>query len=170
MAKQKKESIAERAKRIAGGGKPAVQKVEKLKKDMGGKTLGHKPLSSNGGAREGAGRKPLQFDEQRRTLKRSWENFAAEEDEIEIETADVDPITKERKKRKVKMQRLAIAQKALFENVKKGDTSAIREFNDRVIGKAKQPIVGDDDDAPLRVDLGVDRLLDKAYGEPQTDE
>ncbi len=135
---------------------PKVEKVEKT----GGKTPGHGSLKDNGGARRGSGRKPLAKDEARKTIKHQWEDFASEE----IEVTELHKGTKEM--RKVKMARLRVAQEKLFKKVQEGDVSAIREFNDRVGGKAPQTLRGgDEDDTPIQIELGVDRMLDKVYGE-----
>lgn len=61
---------------------------------------------------------------------------------------------------------IAVLEKMRAEALK-GNMEAAKAWLDRILGKPKQPIIGgDDDDSPLRVDLGegFDRILDKAYG------
>lgn len=151
MAK-KKANILDRIEKLGGAGKVAAPKLEKLEKTKGKK---------HGGARTGSGRQPLEKDEKRRTLKRSWEDFAQED--VEIPVKELHKGTKE--ERKVKMKRIRVAQEKLFGKVVEGDVSAIREFNDRVHGKSPQTLRGDEDEAPVRVEVGLDRVLDKVYGD-----
>jgi len=168
-ASQLKEQIAA----LKGGAQVKNDKNEKTPyggtpnpKAKSGK--GYIPKGTGAGGRmPGAGRKPLEHDEERRTLKRSYEEFAKEEVEM--------PVTRLEKGTKVqrieKMKRVRVVQEKLFKKVQEGDVQAIKEFNDRVLGKSRQTIVGDEDEAPVQIDLGVGRILDKAYGiDPDTDE
>lgn len=137
-----------------------AKEIKKIKKVDGRK---------NNGGLPGVGRKSLEKDEKRFSVKQSWEGFATEE--IVVELGSIKDLHKGTKaERKVKMSRLRIAQEKLFENVLKNDTTAIKEFSDRVGGKARQPLVGDEEADPIRVDLGVDRLLGKAYGEDEDED
>lgn len=106
------------------------------------------------------GRKPLALDEKRVTLKRSWEHFAEEQDEVLVTRLEQGT----KVQRKEKMNRLRVIQEAVYKAAKHGDMAAAKEFNNRVHGHPKQPIVGDDDEPPVQVDLGAGRILDKAYG------
>lgn len=138
-----------------------IQGVEIVEKTEGKK----RTVKDNGGARSGSGRKPLAQDEKRKTIKRQWEDFASEE----IEVNELHKGTREI--RKLKMARLRVAQEKLFKKVQEGDVSAIREFNDRVGGKAPQTLRGgDEDDTPIQIELGVDRMLDKVYGNKDDDD
>lgn len=117
----------------------------------------------HGGKRQGTGRKPSKPDEVRRTIKKAYEEFA--EDEVEVQ--ELHKGTKEIRVKKLK--RIRVIQEALFKKAKDGDVSAIKEFNDRVMGKSKQPITGgEEDDTPLRIEhSGIDRILDNAYGDDE---
>lgn len=141
--------------------KPQNQKIKKVKKD------GSVDKRQFNGGKGNVGRKPLPLDEKRRSLKKSWENFALEE----VEMNRLDKGTQEM--RKVKLQRVSVAQEMLFEKVKEKDVAAIKEFNDRVLGKSKQPITGgDEDDTPLRIDgtVNIVGIGSKIYGLENPDE
>lgn len=156
------EDIAKDLEGLKGESKetiPSKAKLESLK-DL------KKPKGKNhGGKRENSGRKPLPIDEARRSLKKSWENFALGE----VEMNRLDKGTQEI--RKVKVQRIAVAQEMLFDKVKEKDVAAIKEFNDRSLGKSKQPITGgDEDDTPLRLEVDITKIGSKIYGLEDTDE
>lgn len=164
MAKASTKSVLDSIKALKGTKAPTVQKVEKVEKKQPTRQArpGKQNAGGTGGARPGAGRKTGPQDERRTTIKKSWEDFAGEE----VEVTELHAGTKEQ--RKVKAKRLRVVQQKLYEQAVKGDVSAIKEFNDRVGGKARQPVVGDMEEDPVQVDLGVDRLLEKAYGiEPE---
>ena len=55
--------------------------------------------------------------------------------------------------------------RAIVQQSLKGDTRAFIAVVDRVDGKAPQPHIGDDGEDPIRFDLGIDRMLEKGYGE-----
>jgi hypothetical protein len=136
--------------------KPKIEKIEKTKEDK---------RKNNGGARPNSGRKPLAQDEKKRALKQIHEDFAMEEDEMEMTDRGT------LKVRMVKMKRQRIILEALYKKAKNGDVSAIHEFNDRVLGKSKQPITGgDEDDAPLRLDVDIIGIANKIYGEDTNEE
>lgn len=149
-------SIADEVKQLARSGKSAQSKNQKHQKsDVVKKVDGRR---NNRGHKGKAGRKPLAEDEGRKTTKQSWEEFGNEE----IEVTHLDAGTQEQ--RKVKMKRLRVAQERLFKKVNDGDIAAIREFNDRVGGKAMQPIVGDATEDPIQIDHDVTPILEKVYG------
>lgn len=135
-------------------------KVEKLKKkpDLGGKTPGHKPLSSNGGARDGAGRPPGGLSLEKRTQKALLSNFFAEEIDVRMR----DPKTG--KEVVVKKPRTLIVAERLFKFTDK-TPQAVDLYLNRVIGKAPQPVVGDEDEAPVQVNITAQRTLEKLYDE-----
>lgn len=170
MAKPNTKSVLESIKALKGGKatpiapKAETEKSEKKQgKSKGGRNYKPKGLG-NGGARDGAGRKPLVADEKRKTIKKAWEDFAQEE----VEVTQLHAGTKEQ--RKIKVKRLRVVQEKLYNAAASGDVSAIREFNDRVGGKARQPVVGDQEEDPVQIDLGVDRLLERAYGDEEEDD
>lgn len=160
MAKSLKEIQEDIAKLKTGTTKPAVKVIEKIdiieKSETTPKVDGRK---NNGGKRQNSGRKPLEADERRRTLKKVYEDFALEEDEVQKTDRGTGKV------RLVKMTKVRIVHEALYKKAKLGDVAAIHEFNDRTVGKSKQPITGgDEDDAPLRIEHDVDSVIDKIYG------
>ena len=152
-------------------GKAIPVKVEKLKiskkPNLGGKTPGHKPLSTNGGARDGAGRKAGGTSLQRRLNKTLLVDHFGEEVDVKVK----DPKTGE--EHIIKKPRLIIQIERLFAAGVQGgviDAGAVDKWLNRAVGKAPQPLIGDEDEDPIQVDLGVDRLLGKAYGDSAEDE
>lgn len=158
----KKPSLKQQIEALKKGKAPAIAKTEKSEKSASThQGAPYVPKGGNGGAREGAGRDPLSAMERRKTLKQTWQEFGLEEVEIkypkQLEKGNV-------VERRLKMKRLRVVQEAIFKKAATGDVPAIKEFNDRVLGKAPQPIVGDDDEPPVGLNLGIDRILGKAYG------
>ena len=49
-------------------------------------------------------------------------------------------------------ERLDILAKKLWEQAMQGDVSAVREVADRIDGKVPQAIIGDDEEAPVRLE------------------
>lgn len=128
-----------------------VIKIEKLEK----------PKNKNyGGKRNNSGRKPLEEDQKRKSIKQAWEEFSNED----VEIKQIDKGTKE--VRVVKMKRLRSVQEATYNAAIEGDVSAQKEFNDRVGGKPAQPIRGEgEDDAPIKLHVdNLEDILRKAYG------
>lgn len=134
------------------GPAPAIsepEKIIKIKKD------GSVDKRIYNGGNTNAGRKPLEQDEHRMTLKKATQEFATGEDTIT------------RKGKQEKVNRARVVMEALYLEAKKGNVPAARELNDRFYGKAKQPITGgDEDDTPLRVDgtLDISGIGAKIYG------
>lgn len=135
-----KETIAERAARLAGGGEVAVATVEKVEKRQA--RPGKQNAGGFGGARENAGRKPL--EEQRSTQFQLVRDFADRELEI------TERNTRTGKESKKKMTVLAFTLETLLTRVREKDMTAIHEMLDRILGKAAQPLVGNDTE-PIRV-------------------
>lgn len=169
---------------IKGKGKPAVKSLhpndlgEKLvkrnldepreKKQKG--THGGK-RANTGGARPNSGPDPLAPEDQRRSRKAAWREFGDEEVDVVLkERTDTGTVVE----RRVKLKRLRVIQNMIYEKAVgvtvKGDMEAAKEFNNRVLGKSPQPLVGDDDEPPIQVDLIGERLLEKAYGNEDDDE
>ena len=98
---------------------------------------------ARGGKREGAG-KPKGYK-----APHTLEASAAKKRIIELVSARVDELTS-------KLFELAFSEK--------GDIGAIKELLDRAFGKPMQPIVGDDEEPPIQIDLNIGRILDGAYG------
>lgn len=128
-------------------------KIEKIEKEKIDKRI------TNGGTRKGSGRKAFAEDEKRRTLKQSWENFALGQ----VDVQRIDKGTKE--VRIIKMNRLQVAQEKLFKLVEEKDVTAIKEFNDRTLGKSRQPMtIGNEDETPLRIEVDLIDKVKKTYG------
>lgn len=142
-----------------------TSKVEKSNKPQrtGGKTPGHGPLSNNGGAREGAGRPAGGSEGQRRARKLLIETHVEEKITVTVKDPKTgQPIT-------IEKPRIVVAMEKLFQLGTKGDgdAAALDKWMNRAVGKAVQPIVGDEDEPPVQVDLGVGRIIDKVYGNTQ---
>ena len=46
------------------------------------------------------------------------------------------------------------------------DVAAIKEWFDRAVGRPAQPIRGDgDEDTPIKMEIDISKILDKAYGD-----
>lgn len=68
---------------------------------------------------------------------------AAEKEELDAVTGEKIPVKQ-------------IMAKKLVEKGKEGDVQALKEFADRIDGKAKQPVVGgDEDDPPIKQSITV---------------
>lgn len=161
----KKPTAAERLEALIGGKKPAVVKVEKLKTETKINLPKKRTVKDNGGAREGSGRKPGGQALARRTLRAILAKHYAEEVEIEIE----DPKTK--KMVKIKKPRVLAMMEMMYQIAEKnGDSAAGDRWLNRALGKPPQPLIGDEEEDPVRVDLGVDRILGKVYNDEADDE
>lgn len=163
----KKESAADKIQNLLKGNKavpPLAEKSPKIKPPKG-KHGG--PRANSGGAREGSGREPLPDEEKRRKRKQVWRDFGDEEVEVIMkEKTEVGTVVE----RKVKMKRLRVVQEAIYKEATKGNMVAAKEFNDRVHNKSPQPLVGDMEEDPIQVNHDVLPILEKAYGNDDTDE
>lgn len=94
-------------------------KLEKLKKNR-------KPRKKmkHGGARKGAGRKPKKDNENVRKMKELIEGHGLEMEDINGK----------------KVERIAILLTVLFREGAKGNITAIKEYLDRQLGKAKESV------------------------------
>lgn len=125
---EKKKTTAERLKELAT---KLPSKVENMKKGEGTK--------KHGGSRPGSGRKPTDASEMRRTHLQFIREHAEELVSVKLQDQ------KTGKVKIVKMTRLAVTMEKVFAEVQRGESWAVREYLDRVLGKATQPIGGDDD-------------------------
>ncbi len=114
----------------------------------------------NGGARPNSGPDPLPPDQQRKRAKQSFLDFAREEIDVITKTFRDGNV----EQRKEKAARLRVLQQALYKKAAEGDVPAIREFFDRVLGKSAQVIIGDEEEAPVQINIVAQRILDKVYG------
>jgi hypothetical protein len=118
------------------------KKTEKLKKP---------PRGKNGGARPGSGRKALAETPIVQELKVLIDNHG--KDLVELAT----------KNGVVKKARVLILLDKLFVDGYGGNIQAIKEYLDRVLGKAVQPISGPDKDKPLSINIAVDSTIANKY-------
>lgn len=163
----KKLTAAERLKRLTEKPKSVAVKTTAPQTEHGEKPKSkHKGnyvlKGGNGGARPNSGPDPLPPELQRKTLKQAWREFGLGEVPVRLEKGTVN-------ERMEKMARLKVIQEATFQAASKQNVPAIKEFNDRVFGKAPQPIIGDDDEPPVQVDVNQARTLQKIYGRKPTD-
>lgn len=142
----------------------ATPPIEKLKTGKEIKT-DKKEVDGRGGAREGSGRKPGGTSLARRLLRTMVQEHYTEEVEVKVK----DPKTGI--EHVIKKPRVVIAIDALFQvGVQTKDATALDKYLNRALGKAPQPLIGDEDEDPVQVDLGVGRILDKAYGDDEDED
>lgn len=142
--------LEERLKKLAGGVESKTDKLIKSKKSI--------VPGKNGGWRPGAGRPPNEETLIKRGIKAYIEQYCDEEVSIQI----TDPKTG--KTRIVQKPRAVVILERIFNmamgQTEKGHFPALKEFLDRAIGKAVQPIAGaDDGESPILIKLTKD------YGE-----
>lgn len=119
------------------------KKIEKLKKDGRGK---------NGGARPGSGRKMKEETPIIQELKTLIDNHGKDEIELKAPGGKV-----------IKKARVLILLDKLFVDGLKGSIPAAKEYLDRVLGRAVQPISGEKD-RPLEIRvIDVDPTIAKKY-------
>lgn len=129
------------AGKLVAGKKPGTEKIEKG--DARGK---------NGGARAGSGRKPIAKDPDSSEMRRSFMQLVRAHANELVPVKITDNVTG--KVKIVKRKRIEVAVEVLFSQVQTKEGWAVREYLDRVLGKAAQPIVGDEDEPiVLRVDF-----------------
>lgn len=119
---------------------------------------------SRGGARPGAGQPPKEETLIKRGIKQYIDDHINEEVDVKI----TDPKTG--KSRIIKKPRVAVVLQHLYAlgmgQTDKGNGAALKEWLDRAVGKAPQPIKGDsEDDTPIRLEVDINKMLDKAYGD-----
>ena len=97
-----------------------------------------KPKSKKGGKREGSGRKPMAGKKELVDLKTQLEAHASELVDIQMG------------EKVIKMTRLLALMNILFtEGFKNKNIQAIKEYLDRTLGKARQPIEGVENGKPI---------------------
>lgn len=97
--------------------------------------------------------------------RRSLRALLASHYEEELDVTLIDPLTK--KKVTVKKPRVVIVMEKMYEIAtrKAGDSAAGDRWLNRALGKAPQPLIGDSDEEPIAINLGVGRILGKAYND-----
>lgn len=124
-----------------------------------------KPKGKHGGARPGSGREEGGTALAKRILKQKLMDFYTEEVEVSYKQKDGKII-------KIKKPRTMVIIEALYQiAIESKDSMAMDRFLNRALGKAAQPIVGDEDEDAVQIDLGTSRMLDKVFGDnaPQDD-
>lgn len=156
MKKPKAPSVADRINALTHG-KSGVSSSKALVVPTVKESLQVEKLEKkkHGGKRPTAGRKPtgptnvamLQSDKRKR-MHELLSDFADQEVEVKLRDADTGI------QRMVKITRYMLSLHQQFKLIEKGDPTAINNFHDRLLGKAAQPIVGDDDAPPIQVEVG----------------
>jgi hypothetical protein len=155
-------TATEKLNDLIKGGKPAPAQTElRAKSKHHGKYI---KKGGNGGARPNSGPEPLPYSLQRKKMRQSFVEFLA--GEVDVMVKDYAKGTVE--ERKIKIARLKVILEALFKKVKNGnngDVAAAKELFDRAFGKSINIIAGDEDEAPVQLNVLADRILKKAYGD-----
>lgn len=112
-----------------------------------------------------SGRKPKEENLIKRGVRELMDGHFLEEVPVRIK----DPKTGQ--ERVINKPRSLIVLDALFKvAVDTKNVPAMKEWFDRAIGKAPQPIRGDgDSDAPVKLEVDITSMLDKAYGDGDDD-
>lgn len=155
----KKPSITDEIKTLARGEKVTPPKTEKM---INGEKM-NKPDTpgKNGGKRPGAGRPPGGIAMYRRAMKKYLADYFAEEQLVKV----VDP--KSGRPVTIKKPRAVIMLEVLYGvalQQLKGDSHSADLWLNRALGKAPQPLIGDEDEDPIQVNHDVMPILRKAYG------
>ncbi len=168
-----KKSVADSIQELVKGKTiPAAPHIEKSPESKTKHKGNYKKKGGHGGARQEAGRDPLPAEDKRRSRKQAWKEYGDEEVEVILkENTKAGTVTE----RRVKMKRLRVVQETIYKKAVgisvAGDMEAAKEFNNRVLGKAPQPIVGDDEEDPIQINHDVTPILEKAYdNEEEKDE
>ncbi len=107
----------------------------------------------------GTGNPPKEITLLRRGIKAFMEQHSNEKIDVKI----TDPKTGQT--RTIKKPRAMVLLEVLFAKAYTDkDVAAIKEWFDRAVGKSAQPIRGDgDDDTPIRMEIDITKILQKAY-------
>lgn len=108
----------------------------------------------------GTGAQPRGVALGRRVAKQLMQDFGTEVTMIKVLDQKTGKIVE------VEMPRAVAAVRKMYEKgMNDGDTQDLDRFLNRIVGKPEQPIIGgDEEDEPIRIDMGVHRILDKTYG------
>ena len=152
-------SNIEKLKDLVEGQKAAPPQLEHLNKKQEVHTKG-----KWGGKREGAGGVKPTTEET--IIKRGIKQWIDDHVKENVKVTVVD--RKTGKTTEIEKTRLMYALEVLYQlgtgATSKGNAGAMNMWLDRALGKPPQTLRGgDEDDAPLRVDIGFDVMLDKVY-------
>lgn len=125
------------------------RKIEQLNKTPPKKKDGR---AKNGGARANSGPAPKAENVVVQELKVLIDNHGKEDVELKAAGGRV-----------VKKARVLVLLDKLFTDGYGGNIQAIKEYLDRVLGKAVQPISGPDKDKPLSINIAVDSTIANKY-------
>lgn len=113
----------------------------------------NKPKSKRGGKRNGSGRKPLLDKKILEQIKERMKAHGAEQ--VLVEGIE---------KKKMKMTRAEALLEVLYKEGLKGNIQAIKEYFDRIMGKAVQPIEGVKEGEAITIDfVGEAKKRSKHY-------
>ena len=154
MSKSINEKLAEMKNTLGkGAAKPVVGEIAKLPK-------GQIAKKGRGGWRGGV--KPTT---QETLIKKGLRAYL---DKHINEEVDIEVVGKDGKVIKMKKQRIMYILEKLYKLATKGEgnAAAMNMWLDRALGKAPQPIRGDEnDDTPIKLQLDIEKLADKSlYG------
>lgn len=159
-----KKSVADSIQELVGRATPTKPATEKLNKVPEIGKPPKQPKKKNGGARPGAGRPEGGTSLLRRLVRDLVKNHYTEEVAVKIK----DPTTGV--EHTIKKPRVLIAIDMMFQiGIANKDAAALDKYLNRALGKAPQPLVGDDDEPPIQIDTVGERILEKAYDEEDDD-
>ena len=117
--------------------------------------------TGKGGPRPNSGR-PLKEET---LLKRGIKAFMEQHTNEEVPVKITDPKTGQT--RTINKPRAMVLLEVLFNKAySEKDVAAIKEWFDRAVGRPAQPIRGDgDEDTPIKMEIDISKILDKAYGD-----
>lgn len=162
MTKPIKQSAVAAIQDLLKGAKVAAHRGESINQKKGKTEDGRK---HNKGIKGVTGRKPKEENLIKRGVRELMDGHFLEEVPVRIK----DPKTGQ--ERVINKPRSLIVLDALFKvAVDTKNVPAMKEWFDRAIGKAPQPIRGDgDSDAPVKLEVDITSMLDKAYGDGDDD-
>ena len=114
----------------------------------------------NGGVRPGSGRPEGSLAFGRRINKQLIDAHINEEFEVRVTDS------KTGRKVTATKPRFIVVLEKLYEIGMRGDgdANALDKWLNRAIGKPVQPIVGEEEEPPVQIDLGMERILNLVYG------
>lgn len=153
-------SITDKLNKLKESVKPAEQKNRKIEKST--ETIYKIDKRKFNHAGPNSGRKPKEETLIKKGIKQWIDDHVKEDVKITV----LDKSTG--KTVEIKKTRLMYALEMLYQigtgATSKGNAGALSMWLDRALGKPPQTLRGgDEDDAPLRVDIGFDVMLDKVY-------
>ena len=157
MAKDDLKSIAESIKALTKSPLETDRKIEKALETI--VKIDKRKFNHAG---PNSGRKPKMETLLKRGIKAFLDDHVNEKVKVQV----TDPKTG--KTMIIDKPRVAVVLQQLYAlgmgTTDKGSAPALREWLDRALGKAPQPIRGDgDDDTPIKLEVDITKILEKAY-------